>query len=163
MISSAVIEVTTSADQSTIGYTEISTRWFAGKFIRTIIMSTSVSLFDEHNLVLAAKRIAAAKDVDDIDVADARVVRKALDEVIAAEEKKSGAEARRMARLKAAAESESMRPIVTYAEGSLRRLGLDFHAAADMNKLNAALTAANWDTTKRIEIKRLLAEIGVID
>jgi hypothetical protein len=65
--------------------------------------------------------------------------------------------------MQAAASNPEMEPVVRLARGHLHRIGLDLHAAADINKLNEALTEAKLDTVKRIEIKQLLFQIGVID
>ena len=52
---------------------------------------------------------------------------------------------------------------IEYVKGCLRRIGLNLVQAADMKKLNDAMTEHKLDTAQRIEIKRLLAALGVID
>jgi hypothetical protein len=120
------------------------------------------SLFDDHYSKLAVMRIAAAKDDSAINIEDARVLRKKLDDVIKASEQANSAAARRAARLDAALADPARQPAIQYAAGALRRLGLDFVSAADMNKLTEAMRERNLDVTTRIELKRVLSDLGVI-
>jgi len=105
---------------------------------------------------------AAAEVVDKPGITQLKTLRQKIDAKIAEDDKRNSREAQRAARLQAAA-SEAMAPAVIYAKAALARIGLDFHAAADLGKLNAALTEAKLDMTKRIELKKILADLGVID
>jgi hypothetical protein len=73
-------------------------------------------------------------------------------------------EKRRLAKLEAAMASQEMQPTIRLAAGALRRIGIhDFVKAADVAVLNKAMTEHNLDMAKRIEIKRMLSILGVID
>jgi hypothetical protein len=121
------------------------------------------NIFDEHNLKQAIKRIAAAKDDSQIGLADARAMRAHLDKVIATAEKREGAEARRIAKMRAAAENPDMAEMISWAVGRLRSIGILLHAAADLAALNRALRASDWKDEQKFEIKSVLAKLGVID
>ena len=110
-----------------------------------------------------AARIAAAKSNSEINVADARALHKKLSDVIAAHEQKNSSAARRATRLDAALADPARQPAINYANGALRRLGLDFVAASDMNKLTEAMREKNLDVATRIELKRVLSDLGVLD
>lgn len=74
---------------------------------------------------------------------------------------RASAETKRLGKMQAAIDAES--PVIPYAQGALRRIGLDFVQAADLNRLISAMTAAKMDGTRRIELKKILADLGVID
>jgi UDP-N-acetylglucosamine enolpyruvyl transferase len=103
------------------------------------------TIFDSHNLRMAAQRIAAAADDDAITIADARAMHKHLADVIAAHEQATSSAARRAAKLDKALSDPAQQPAIQYAAGALRRLGLDFVAASDANKLTDAMRAKNLD------------------
>jgi len=98
-----------------------------------------LTIFDSHNLRMAAQRIAAAADDDAITIADARAMHKHLADVIAAHEQATSSAARRAAKLDKALSDPARQPAIQYAAGALRRLGLDFVAASDANKLTDAM------------------------
>jgi hypothetical protein len=75
----------------------------------------------------------------------------------------AAADERRAAKLQAAMSDANKEGAIAYVKGCLRRIGLDFVAASDMNRLNTAMAEHKLDTARRIELKRLLGELGVID
>jgi hypothetical protein len=121
------------------------------------------SLFDEHYLKQASARIAASKDISALNMTDARALHAHLGKVIASHEQATSSTARRSAKLDAALSDPGKKAAINYANGALRRLGLDFISASDMNKLTTAMRERNIDTTSRIELKRVLSDLGVLD
>ena len=73
---------------------------------------------------------------------------------------RAGAEKKRLSKMQAAIDAES--PAIPYAQGALRRIGLDFVQAADMAKLNSAMSAAKLEPVRRIELKQVLFDLGVL-
>jgi hypothetical protein len=76
---------------------------------------------------------------------------------------KAAADTKRLERLRAAARDRSV-PFVT-AVRSLQRLGLDIEAVAekaDIKAVEAAMTEQNWPNFERVQLKTVLANIGVI-
>lgn len=107
--------------------------------------------------------LAAASDAaKKVHPKDLRALRKKIDVMIAAEDAKHSAEAKRSARLQAALEDETKRPAIDYARGMLSRLGMTFASAADVHALTDAMRKANMDLHQRVELKKLLSDIGVI-
>jgi hypothetical protein len=95
-----------------------------------------------------------------------KALRAEIDVMIAAAEKKDGADSRRLARMQAAASDPAMEPTVRFAVGRLRSLGLTLHASAEagfLGKLDAAMREQNVKPTDRIALKSALARIGAID
>jgi hypothetical protein len=86
-----------------------------------------------------------------------------LGDMIKAHEQKNSAAARRSAKLDAALSDPSKKAAIAYINGALTRLGLDFVAAADIHKLTEAMRSKNLETATRIEIKRVLSDLGVLD
>jgi hypothetical protein len=121
------------------------------------------SLFDEHFTKQALARIAAAKSDAEITITDAKILHKRLADLIKAHEQKTSSTARRAAKLDAAMSDPARQPAINYANGALRRLGLDFVTASDINKLDQAMRSSNLNTTQRIEIKKVLSDLGVLD
>jgi hypothetical protein len=122
------------------------------------------SLFDStHNAKQAAVRIAAAKSDNEINIADAKAMHAKLGDLIKAHDARNSATARRAARLDAALADPGKKAAITYINGALTRLGLDFVSASDVNALTAAMRSKNLDTATRIEIKRVLSDLGVLD
>jgi hypothetical protein len=102
----------------------------------------------------AAKKVNNARDL--------KKLRDEIDGLIKAKEAKTGVEAMRAKKIERAAHDPAMRPVVTQAIGSLKRLGLSLDAAADLEKLNDALDAHRWSSNERLRIKGLLHSIGVL-
>jgi hypothetical protein len=121
------------------------------------------SLFAEHEMKSALKRITAAKSDAEISVSDARTLRAHLDKVIKAHEQATSSTARRAAKLDAALADPGRQLHVQYAAGRLRSIGLDFVKAADVSRLTEAMRAGNFSTTQRIELRKVLADLGVIE
>jgi hypothetical protein len=70
---------------------------------------------------------------------------------------------RRAEKMRAAAADELNKPMIHWVNGQLRKIGVDMHAAADVHKLDEALTKARTSVETRIELKSALAKLGVID
>jgi hypothetical protein len=121
------------------------------------------SLFDSHFEKLAVMRIAACKTDSEINIDDARVMHAKLGGLIKAHETANSSAARRAAKLDKALNDPDRQPAIAYAKGALHRLGLDFVSAADMATLTEKMRERNLDTTSRIELKRVLADLGVLD
>jgi hypothetical protein len=83
------------------------------------------SLFSEHELTHALKRISAAKSADQISASDARVLRDRLDQIVKDDEKRHGVEAARAAKRERALNDPSMLPTIQQINASLGRLGID--------------------------------------
>jgi hypothetical protein len=92
-----------------------------------------------------------------------KALRAEIDVMIAAAEKKDGADSRRLARMQAAAADPAMEPTIRYAVGRLKSLGMDLHACADLGKLNKALSEGKVSMQDRMALKAALARLGVID
>ena len=120
------------------------------------------SLFAEHELKTALKRIAAAKSDAEINPADARTLREHLNKIIASDDATRSKDAVKAAKRQRALEDPLMNPVVQQVRGSLQRLGISIEAAADLATLNDALTARQWTTEERLRLKSLLASIGII-
>jgi hypothetical protein len=76
---------------------------------------------------------------------------------------KAAADTKRLDRLRAAARDRSV-PFVT-ALRSLHRLGLDLEAVAekvDIKAVEAAMAEKKWPAFERVQLKTVLANIGVI-
>jgi hypothetical protein len=77
---------------------------------------------------------------------------------------KAAAEKRRLAKMHAAMSDERMQPTIKLVKGALHRIGInDFVQASDMAKLNKSMSDAGLDMAARIEIKRQLSLIGVVE
>jgi hypothetical protein len=95
-----------------------------------------------------------------------KALRAEIDVMIAAAEKKNGADSRRLARMQAAAADPAMEPTVRYVVGRLKTLGMDLHASAEpgfLGKLDAAMREQNVKPSDRFAIKSALARVGAID
>ena len=121
------------------------------------------SLFDDHYAKLAVMRIAAVKDDTAISVADAKLLHAKLGGLLKAHEAATSSSALRAAKLDKALNDPARQPAIQYAKGALRRLGLDFAAAADINALTTAMRERDLDVTSRIELKRVLSDLGLLD
>jgi hypothetical protein len=105
------------------------------------------------DIMLAIDRLDAA---DRVKISE-RLAAKKMDDLRAA------ADTKRLERLKAAARDRSV-PFIT-AIRSLQRVGLDIEAVAekaDIKAVEAAMTAHNWPNSDRVQLKTVLANIGVI-
>lgn len=118
-------------------------------------MSINVGVIDQLSAAVEAAKKA--------NPADLRKLHQQIGDMLKAADAKNSAEARRAAKLQAAIDDPQKHGAVEYAKGCLRRVGLDFAAASDVNKLNSAMTEHKLDTARRIELKRLLGELGVIN
>jgi hypothetical protein len=138
----------------------------ASPFLPISAVISSPGTPGNHKDIAMTKTIDKLKAVADaakeVPTKDLRALRAQIDEMIKADEAKTSAEAKRLARMKAALEDDAMEPTVRYCHGRLRSLGLDFHAAADLGKLNKALTEGNVPNDQRFAIKAALTQIGVL-
>jgi hypothetical protein len=79
----------------------------------------------------------------------------------------ASAEDRRAAKQKRASEDPSMEPVVKFAVGQLRRLGLDLHAASKdasfQHTLDQKMKEARFDIQTRLATKSALSHVGIID
>jgi hypothetical protein len=122
------------------------------------------SIFDDHNAKQSLARIVAAKSDNEINIADAKAMHAKLGDLIKAHEQATSSAAKRAAKLDAALSDPARQPAINYASGVLRRLGLDFAtAASNPNVLTESMRKANMTTTQRIEIRKVLADLGVTD
>jgi hypothetical protein len=120
------------------------------------------SLFNENSFLHAAKRIAAAKDETDLNVEDLQALHDLLGRHLAKARKRVSVESVRAAKIDRALQDPSMKPVVDQVNGSLRRLGLDVQAAADLSRLNQAFTDHRWTENERMRLKAMLHQIGVL-
>lgn len=120
------------------------------------------SLFAEHEMKAALKRVAAAKDDSEITAADARLLNAHLAKIVAADDAKHSRDAVKAAKRQRALEDPRLVPVVAQVQASLRRLGIDIAAASDLTTLNNALSARAWSTEERLRLKSLLTSIGII-
>jgi hypothetical protein len=121
------------------------------------------TLFDEHEIKAAFKRVSAVKSPDEISVDDARVLRARLDQVIKEDEKRTSADSVRAAKFERAMSGDAaMAPVVRQVLGSLQRLGISVQAASDLHKLNEVLSANRWAPNERLRIKSMLHTIGIL-
>ena len=104
---------------------------------------------------------AAIDTLARLDAAELNQVRRKIDAILAEHDKRNSLEAKRVSRMQAAVARDA--PEIKLAAGELRRIGLDFDTAGDLSKLNAAMSARGLDFEKRVAIKNLLAQVGVID
>jgi hypothetical protein len=120
------------------------------------------SLFDENNVLHAMKRIVAAKDDSDFNIDDLQAVHELLGRHLAKARKRLSSETVRAAKIDNALQNPHMKIVVDQMQGSLRRLGIDVKAAADLPTLNKAMEAARWTENERLRLKAMLHQVGIL-
>ena len=134
-------------------------------------MTTNPTKFSD--LIKNASTSERIKLLDDIKAAapslplhDLKALSAALSEVVKAEDAKTSAKARRIARVAAAQADPQMEPTINYCSGRLSSLGLDINslaASADVHALDKAMAEHKWNSEQRIGMKSALSRIGVLD
>jgi hypothetical protein len=125
------------------------------EFIRSMSAGERVSLADS---IEAAAANMPARELKEL-VAT-------LNQVVAANAEANSAKSKRLARMSAAKADPLMQPAITLAAAELRRLGEDINAFAETGnvaKLDAAMKAAQWDSGRRIKMKTMAYQLGLID
>ena len=89
-----------------------------------------------------------------------------LQQYLKAEFAQTNKKAQRIARMNAAQTDPQMKPTILLAAAEFRRLGEDidtFAASGNVAKLYQAMTAARWNSGRRIKLKTACYQIGLID
>jgi hypothetical protein len=120
------------------------------------------TIFDEHNVVHAMKRIAAAKDENDFNIDDLQAVHELLGRHLAKARKRVSVANVRAAKIDRAIADPAMKPVIDQVNGSLKRLGITLSAAADLTTLNKAMADHRWNENERLRLKAMLHTVGVL-